>query len=173
MQIIKNICNGIGLVSEWSGRAVRWVIIILIVIIAYEVTMRYIFNAPTFWQFDISSMLLATLAAMGFAYVHYHHGHVRIDVIYARFSPRGKLILDIVFTVIFFFPLYFMLTRIFFQDALYAYQVKETLRTTFWYPISWPFKSLVALGFGLLVLQGIATFLRDVVALTKGGKEPW
>jgi len=173
VQIIKSIYNGIGLVSEWSGKAVRWVIIILIVIITYEVMMRYLFNAPTFWQFDISSMLLAILATIGFAYVHYHHGNVRVDVIYTRFSPKGKLIIDIVFTLIFFSPLYFMLTTIFIQDAWYAYQVNETLRTTFWYPISWPFKSLVALGFGLLCLQGIATFLKDVAALVKGGKEPW
>ncbi|MBA7626731.1 hypothetical protein ES703_34186 [subsurface metagenome] len=173
MRVIKKIYDGIGLLSEWSGRVARFVIIILIVIITYEVMMRYVFNAPTFWQFDISCMLEATFACVGFAYLHYHRGHVRVDVIYTRFSPKGKLITDIVFTLIFFFPLYFLLTMVFIKDALFAYEIQETTMRTYWYPITWPYKSLVALGFSFLCLQGIATFLKDVMALAKGGKEPW
>lgn len=173
MRLAKSLYQGIGLVSEWSGKVGRWVILILIVIITYEVMMRYVFNAPTFWQFEVSSMLEAIFACIGFGYLHYHRGHVRVDVAYGKFSPRTKLIIDIIFTLIFFFPLYFMLTYIFIKDALFAYEIKETTMRTYWYPITWPYKTLVALGFSLLCLQGIGTFLRDIAALIKGGKEPW
>ena len=173
MKIIKKIYDGVGLVSQWLGRLVMWLVVVLIVIITYEVMMRYLFNAPTVWSFDLGYMLLATLAALGFAYVYYHRGNVRVDVIYTRFSPKGKLIVDVVFTLLFFFPLFFMLVYVFLKDAWYAYSIKEIVPWGCWFPVTWPYKTMIALGFGLLLLQGTATFLKDVAALIKGGKEPW
>lgn len=173
MRIIKKIYDGIGLVSEWVGRVAMWLVIVLIVIITYEVMMRYLFNAPTIWSFDLGYMFLATLAALGFAYVYYHRGNVRVDVIYIKFSPKTKLIVDIVFTIAFFFPLFFMLALVFVQNAWYAYSIKEIVAWGCWSPLTWPYKTMIALGFSLLFLQGIATFLKDVMALAKGGKEPW
>lgn len=173
MRVIKKICNGIDVASDWSGRVVSWIVVILIVTVTFEVIMRYIFNAPTRWSFDVSYMLLAIFVSVGFAYVLGHRGHVRIDVLYARFPPKGKLIIDIVFTLSIFFPLFSMLTVKLFQDAWYAFQVKETAFITFWYPITWPYKTLVAFAIALLFLQGVAVFLKDVMSLIKGGKEPW
>ena len=145
----------------------------MVLSVTFDVFMRYVFRSPTIWSFDITSMLLAVLAAGAFAYVFYHDGNVRVDILYIRFSPRGKLIVDTVFTLIIFFPLYFMLTFILIKDAIFAYQIKETSIYTVFHPVVWPYKTLVALGFGLLCLQGVATFLKNVVALAKGGKEPW
>ncbi len=173
MRIIKKIYNGIGLVSEWVGRVAMWLVIVLIVIITYEVMMRYLFNAPTIWSFDLGYMFLATLAALGFAYVYYHRGNVRVDVIYIKFSPKGKLIVDLFFTLVFFFPLFLLVTNTFIQDVLFAYTISQTDSASTWYPLTWPYKAVMAIGFTLLCLQGIATFLKDVMALAKGGKEPW
>ena len=173
MKVIKNIYNSVGLISEWSGRIIRWVIVVMILSVTYDVFMRYVFRSPTIWSFDITSMLLAVLASLAFAYVCYHNGNVRVDILYIRFSPRGKLIIDIVFTLIIFFPLYFMLAFILINDTITAYHLKETSIYTVFHPIVWPYKSLVALGFCLLCLQGVATFLKNVVTLLKGGKEPW
>jgi len=173
MRAIKNICNGIGLVSEWSSRIAVCLIIVLIVIINYEVVMRYIFNAPTLWSHVLSYLVGAVLATMGLAYVWHHNANVRIDVIYSRFSLKGKLLVDIIFTLIFFFPCIIMLINAFGQEVLHSYQVKEKVWMAAWYPVLWPVKAMVTIGLGLLLLQGIATFLRDVMALVKGGKEPW
>jgi len=173
MKIIKNIYSAIGLVSEWSSKVASWLVIFLIVIIIYDVTMRHVFNSPTSWAFDLSYMLGAAFAAIGFAYVHYLKGNVRVDLIYNRWTPRGKLLIDIFFTIIFFFPFYFMLANLLVQDALYAYQFGETTFTSHWYPLTWPYKTLIALGFCLLFLQGIAIFLKDIVTLIKWGEDTW
>jgi TRAP-type mannitol/chloroaromatic compound transport system permease small subunit len=173
MKIIQKIYNGIGLLSEWSGRAVRWLLVPLIISIAYDVFMRYVFNAPTIWSFELSYMLGATLIMVGFAYVLYHRGHVSVDLIYSKFPRKVQLIIDIVLTVIFFFPLFFMLTKVSVEHAFWSCSVNETATESVWYPIIWPFKIAVALGFALLFLQGVANFLKDVMALIQGGGEPW
>ncbi len=173
MSIIQKIYDGIGLVSEWTGKAARWLIVIIIIAITYDVFMRYALNAPTNWSWCLSYMLGASFLALGLAYTYYHRGNVRIDIIYSRFSPKTKLVIDVFFTLLFFFPLFFILIRIFIQDAWFAYSIRQIDNNSVWYPITWPFKTAVALGFCLLFLQGIATFVKDVTALVKGGKEPW
>lgn len=174
MKFIKRIYNGVGLVSEWSTKSVMLLVIVLIIIISYDVMTRYIFNAPNQWQFVTSYMILGSFVAIGFAYVHYLRGHVRVDLIYVKFPPKVKLIIDIFFTLVFFFPLFFMLAYEFVDDAWYAYSIKEVVKEHgIWYPITWPYKTMIALGFVLLWLQGLANFTKDVMALTKGGKEPW
>jgi TRAP-type mannitol/chloroaromatic compound transport system permease small subunit len=110
---------------------------------------------------------------IGFAYVLYHRGHVSVDLIYSKFPTKVKLIINVVFTVIFFFPLFFMLAKVSIEHALWSCSVNEIATDTVWYPIIWPFKIAVALGFCLLFLQGVANFLKDVVQLIQGGSEPW
>ncbi|MBA7642631.1 hypothetical protein ES703_50331 [subsurface metagenome] len=173
MRVIQKMYNGIGLVSEWSGRVVMCLVAILIISITYDVFARYLFNAPTIWSYTLSYMLGTTIIAIGLPYVYYHNANVRVDVIYSRLSPKGKLIIDVCLTIFFFFPLIFMLTKVFGQDAWRAYLTGEVATESIWYPPFWPFKLVVALGFGLLFLQGIATFLKDVISLTKGGNAPW
>ena len=173
IKTIQKLYNGMGWVSEWSGKTVSGLIIVLVIAIAYDVTARYIFNAPTIWSFSVSYMLGGTFAALGLCYVYYYNGNVRVDIIYSRLSPKGKLIIDILFTVIFFFPLFFTLAKLFIQDALFSYSTHEVGFESVLYPVLWPFKTLLALGFSLLFLQGVATFVKDVAALVKGGREPW
>lgn len=173
MRIIQKIYSGVGLISEWTGKVARWLIVIIIVAITYDVLMRYAFNAPTNWSWCLSYMLGASFLALGFAYNWYHNANVRIDIIYSRFSPKAKLIIDVFFTLLFFFPVFFFVTEIFIKDALFAYSIQQRDVMSVWYPITWPYKTVVAVGFCLLFLQGIATFLKDVMALVKGGKEPW
>ena len=173
MKTIQKIYNAISLLSEWSGRTVRWLLVPLIISIAYDVFMRYVFNAPTIWSFALSYMLGATVIMIGFAYVLYHRGHVSVDLIYSKFPTKVKLIIDIVFTIIFFFPLFLMLTKVSVEHAIWSCSVHETATDSVWFQIIWPFKIVVALGFALLFLQGVANFLKDVMQLIQGGSEPW
>jgi len=173
MTVIEKLYNRIGMISEWSGRTVRFLMIILVLNIVYDVSARYIFNAPTVWSFGLSYMVGTAIIAMGMCYVYYHHANVRIDIIYSRLPPKGKLLIDICLTVVFFFPLVFMLTKVWAQDTWQAYVLKEVSSETIWYPPLWPIKLVVTIGFVLLLLQGIAIFLKDVISLAKGGSEPW
>jgi len=173
VRVIKKICNSINFLSEWAGKIIAWLIVVQVIIISYEVVMRYIFNAPTIWSHVLSYLLGSTFVFLGLAYVWYHDANVRIDVIYTRFSPRGKALMDSIFTFIFFFPLIFMITKEFALDTLQAYRVEERVWMAAWYPLLWPFKLAATVGFLLLSLQGIATFIKNIVILTRGSEERW
>ncbi len=173
MKIIQKIYDGISAASEWSGKTSRWLILIIIGTIFYDVFSRYIFNNPSTWSWALSYMLGACFIAIGFAYTYYHEGNPRIDIIYAKLSPKKKLVIDIFFTLFLFLPLFFFLGKLFIEDALLAYSVSERDISSSWLPLTWPFKAGMAVGFILLFLQGTVTFVKNVIALANGGKEPW
>ena len=58
-------------ISEWSGKTVSWLVLVLTLVIGYEIVMRYLFNAPTKWSFDISYMLGGSYFLLGEAYTLY------------------------------------------------------------------------------------------------------
>ena len=158
---MRKIVQVIDSVSEWTGKIVRWACVALVLVLIYEVTMRYVFGAPTIWAYETSMMLGATIAALGWAYTHRHHGHVRIDIFYGRLSTRWKAITDAFGALLFFFPLLFALTYAAVNKVKFSWLIKETLIESVWYPPATPIRIIVLIGFFLFALQGIAQFLRD------------
>lgn len=154
--------------SEWSGKAVSWFSVALTLALTYEVIMRYAFNAPTVWAFDVSYMLGGTLFFAGAAYTLWSKGHVRIDILYLRFSPRGRALLDIIFTLIFFFPLWGILLVELIPYVYDSWASGERALESFWRPPIYPFKTVLPVGVALLLLQGIAEFIRSLNVAFKG-----
>jgi TRAP-type mannitol/chloroaromatic compound transport system permease small subunit len=173
MTFLKRVYEIVGRVSEWSGRIVSVAVAVLIVTVCYDVFMRYVFNAPTYWSYELSYMLGTAVIALGLPYVHYHGSHIRVDLIYSRLPLKGRLVLDIALTLVLFYPLVIMWTKVFGTNAWQSFVTHEISYDSMWYPVLWPFKFVIFLGFLLLLIQGTATLARDIAALAKGGEQPW
>ena len=162
---MKTVVRVIDAISEYTGMIVRWACLALVLVLCYEVTARYVFNAPTSWAGDVSSMMGGAIAAMGWAYTHRHGGHVRVDVFYSHLSPRGQAILDIAFSLLFFFPLLLALAYISWDNMWFAWERGEVWVRGIWYPPIGPIRTVVVLGLSLFALQGVAQFIRDLYRL--------
>jgi len=162
---MRNIVRVIDNISEYTGMVVRWACLALVLVLCYEVTARYVFNAPTIWANEIGVMLGGTIAAMGWSYTHKHHGHVRVDVIYSHLPPRGQALIDVALALLFLFPMLFLFIYIAADKMLFAWEMGETLVHTYWYPPAGPIRTVVVLGLSLFALQGIAQFIRDLYRL--------
>ncbi len=170
---MRSFYNGITSNSERIAKIASWLVILLTVSICYDVFMRYLFNAPTNWSYALSYMMGAALSTFGLAYVHSVGGNVRVDVIYTKLPLKVRLLIDLVFTIIFFFPLYGLLAYYFGAYTWEAFVVKKYDINSIWYPVVWPYMTAITIGFILLCVQGVATFLRDLRSFMKGGAEPW
>jgi len=173
MTVIRKFYDAIGWVSEKVSEWDKWLIVVVILITTFEVFMRYVLNSPTSWAWATTQMVGAAFIALGLANNHRINSNVRVDIISMRFSPRTRAILEVVFTALFFFPLFYVLTKLFVQDAFFALSTNQVDNTSAWSPITWPYKMVVGAAMVFLLLQGIATFLKDVLILGKGGGEPW
>jgi TRAP-type mannitol/chloroaromatic compound transport system permease small subunit len=168
MTALEKIIKFIDAVSDRSGRIVGWIAVPMIISLIYEVFARYIFHRPTIWSYEITYMIYGTHFLLGAAYTLRVKGHIRIDLLYMRFSKRGRALIDVIGYLVIFFPVMFALVVASYDMAKDAYMIMEVSQFTPWQPILWPFKSVICLGFSLLILQGIAEFIRSVVTLIRG-----
>jgi len=164
---MRTIVRVIDAISEYTGKIVRWACLALVLVLCYEVTARYVFNAPTSWASETSSMMGGTIAVLGWSYTHRHGGHVRVDVFYSHLPPRGQAILDIALSLLFFFPLLFFLAYIAWDRMWFSWSMGEVMARGNWYPPVGPIRTVVVLGLCLFALQGVAQFIRDLYRLTR------
>lgn len=154
--------KSIDKISVVSGKLFAWLIIPLVVGLLYEVVARYVFNAPTLWAYDLTYMLYGAHFIMAAAYLLSLGGHIRIDVFYNHFSPRGKAIIDLCGYVVLFFPVIVALLIYGIEYALFSWSMGERTSISAWRPIIYPLKAIFALGILLLLLQGVAMFIRNL-----------
>ena len=157
---MKKFFSLIDTISIRVGEIMKWFALIMISLSAFEVIMRYVFNKPTYWGYETLIMLGASMYSLSWAYVHNQGGHIRVDVIYSYLPPKGKTIVEIVCTLVFFFPLLGMLTYISGARMWRAWEISEKSILTSWYPPLGPVRTAVFLGICLFTLQGIVQFIR-------------
>jgi TRAP-type mannitol/chloroaromatic compound transport system permease small subunit len=157
-------------VNEWCGKFVSFAILIMMIIIVYEVVLRYGFNAPTFWVHETASMLFATYVVLGAGYTIRRGAspeHIRMDVIFSRFSQKAKTIINLISTIIFFL---FIGVVVWKGSTMALKSVKLSEHTfTLWSPPIYPVKLCLAIGASLLFIQGLINFIRDITALFSRG----
>ena len=168
MEKIKMVIKGIDTISEWSGKTISWLVLVFTLMLGYEVFSRYVFNSPTIWAFDLSYMLGGSYFILGEAYCLLKKRHVRIDIFYSRFSPRKKAWVDMVFTLLFFFPLWGGLLYISIPYVILSWEIGERSEGGTWLPIIYPFKTVIPVSIFLFLLQGLSEFLRSMLVVIKG-----
>lgn len=149
----------ISSLNDRLGNAVGYVILALTFIIVYEVVARRLFGNPTFWAHESSQLVFGAYAALGGAYTMYYRAHVNIDMLYVRFSARGKAVADIVIFLVFLLYCSVLL----WQTSIMAVESVRASETSWsnWAPPIYPFKIIIPIATGLMLLQGTANFLKD------------
>jgi TRAP-type mannitol/chloroaromatic compound transport system permease small subunit len=164
---MKKLLLAVDRLSTWIGQAFAWLIVALTALITWEVFSRYLLNAPHDWNLDAQLMGYGTLFMMAGAYTLAKGGHVRGDVLYGFFQPRTQAAIDLTLYLVFFLPGIVALTWAgwtFFQDAL---AIRESTFSATPLPV-YPFKAVIPLAGGLLLLQGIVEIVRCVQCLQAG-----
>lgn len=146
-------------ISEWTGRIFSCVILVLMALVVLEVIMRRILSRPTIWNFEVTIQLYAFFFMIVAAYALLHKSHVAVDILYQRFSRRTQSILDVITYLVFFFPFISILLYKGIEYAASSWAVKEKSWSVFAPPL-YPIKTLIPVMAFLLLLQGLAIFVR-------------
>ena len=166
MSRIERVTRVIDQVSLWSGRAVAWLIVPMILLLAGEVTVRYIW-APTVWTLDMATMLYGTHFFIAGAMTLYLGKHIRTDFFYGNWKPRTQAWVDAICYVFLFLPGMVMFVWLSWDFAAESWDMKESLMTT-WRPPAYWYKSVIPLSATLLLLQGLSELLKSVQTIATG-----
>ncbi|MBI5967453.1 MAG: TRAP transporter small permease subunit [Deltaproteobacteria bacterium] len=160
---MKSFCRSIDFLNEWVGKISGWLIIPLTLLVIYDVTLRYVFNRPTVWAWDINIQLLGALVVLGGGYTLLHGGHIGVDVLVVQLSSRRRAMVDLITSLFFFFSIGVLLWKAV-GEASFSVQIRELYTSVFAPPI-YPFKILMVVGILLLLLQGMVKFIRDLITV--------
>jgi len=166
MPVLRRLVNGIDALSKGTGRVVSYFIPIMMLILCYEVAVRYVFNEPTNWAHETSGFMFGSFFMLLGGYALYSKSHIAMDLLYSRWSPRKQAIADL-FTHLL---LFFFVGALFWVGGEWAWKAMLRLEhsRTAWGPAIWPFKLMVPIGALLLLLAGIAKFIRDLYMAIRG-----
>lgn len=155
--------------TDWINARFAWVVAFLVapmlIIMIWEIVMRYFFNMPSLWAYEISKFLYGGYIVLGGAYTFMAGGHVNVDIIYGKLSPRGKAIIDIITSSVVFLFLG-VLFWVSLERTILSWQLGETTMSH-WQPIYYPLRTTLPVGCFLFLMQVVAKLIRDIgIAVT-------
>ncbi len=164
-----SIAKAIDAANESIGRSVLWLVGAATLTSALNALARYGFGVSSNAWLEIQWYLFAAIILLAAGYTLKHNGHVRIDVIYGRFSARTQAWIDLFGALLFLLPLCGLMVWLSWPGFVDSFVSGETSPDAGGL-IRWPVRLLIPLGFALLALQGVAEIIKRIAFLRGEGK---
>jgi len=187
---LKNIIRTINALSEWTGRLIAWLVLLMVLIIVYQASMVALFSIGSVALQELQWHLFALVFLLGAAYTLKHDDHVRVDIVYQSrwMDDRGRAWIDFLGGLIFLIPFCLLVITASWQFVSNAfatckgYSDSGELRGLWAFvyqtsitcegspdpgglPYRFLLKAAIPVGFALLMLQAIANSLSSLLYL--------
>ena len=156
--------NRIEKASEWCGILVAWCVLIMVLIIGYDVSMRFFFRISSGALQELEWHLFAVIFLLGASYTLKHDGHVRVDIFYRSrwMSDIKRAWVDLLGTVFFLLPFCFLIIVSSLDFVADSYANAERSSDPGGLSHRYLLKAAIPVGFGLLIIQGAAIILKSI-----------
>jgi TRAP-type mannitol/chloroaromatic compound transport system permease small subunit len=163
--------RGIDRLNEWIGRITAWAILLMVVLGAYNASMRHLGRSlgvtlSSNAYIELQWYLFSLVFLLGTAYTLAHNAHVRVDVFYSRLSSRRRAWVNLCGTVLFLLPFAALMFLLAWPSVLDSWAVREVSPDPGGLP-RYPLKAAVLVAFALVGVQGLAEIIKNV-AILKG-----
>jgi TRAP-type mannitol/chloroaromatic compound transport system permease small subunit len=129
-------------------------------ILLFESISRTIFDLPHIWVVETAQFTMAAYYLLGGGYSMILNGHVRMDLLYGRWSAKKQALADALTALLLIFYVAFLLKGGW-DSVEYAVKYGQVNYTP-WGPPLAPIKIIMTIGIVLMLLQVIATFFKDL-----------
>ena len=164
---IKAYVRYVDAVNRVLGNLVMYLTLVMMGVLLFSSITRYVFNVPFVWIIEMAQFLMAAYYILGGGYSMQLDAHVRMDVLYERWSPKTRAFMD---SITAFFLVFYLIIMVRGGISSSAYSLKyNQTNYSAWAPPMAPIKIIMTVGIALMLLQAIAIFFRDLAKVT--GKE--
>lgn len=158
------LAHGIDKLNEQFGKIAVWGAFIACMVSAGNATIRYLLHMSSNGWLEVQWYLFSVNVLLGAAFVLKVNEHVRVDVLYTRYSSRTKAWVDLMGMIVFLMPGSLLLVWMswpWFWDSFVTHEMSNNAGGL----IRWPVKLLIPLGFAILSLQGLAEIIKRIAYL--------
>lgn len=157
---LRGYVKGVKAVNDVVGHIAMYSLFVMMAILTYAVVSNVIIKSPAVWVMEMSQFSMAAYYLLGGGYTLKENAHVRMDVVYERFGPRAKAVVDSITGVLLLFYLFFLVYGGI-SSTQYALEYSQKNYSA-WGPPMAPIKIIMTVGMVLMLLQALALWLEDV-----------
>lgn len=148
-------------VGIWTGRAVSWLSLLMVLVTFLVVLLRYAFDLGWIAMQESVTYMHAALFMLGAAYTLQRDGHVRVDILYQKLSRRGRAWVDLLGTLLLLVPVCGFIIWAGWDYVLNSWDLMEGSREAGGIPAVYLLKTMILAMPALVLLQGMAWVLRN------------
>jgi len=163
---VARVCDWI---NEQVGRRLMWLATLLVLIQFAVVVLRYLFGTSFIAMQESVIYVHATLFMLTIGYTFLHDGHVRVDVLYADFGPRGRALVDLLGTLIAVIPFCALVLWFSWGFVGASWKMREGPMFVGGLPFVYLLKTTIPLFSALLLLQGVSVAIKAAMTLAGRG----
>lgn len=156
MKYLRALSEKIDRLSERTGYWTSWLTFILVLIICYDVFTRYVLNISSVGLQEMEWHIFALIFLMGGAYTLKIDDHVRVDVLYTKFSEKNKALVNFFGSILFLIPFCALLIFTSYGFVKTSFIMGETSPDAGGLPARYILKALIPISFFFILLQGIS-----------------
>lgn len=147
--------------NERVGRSIYWLILAAVLVSAINASIRKAFDMSSNAFLEMQWYMFSAVFLLGSGYTLLRQEHIRIDVIYGKFSRRTQVWIDIFGTLFFLLPMCLMFLYLSWPFFLHSIESGEVSANAGGL-ILWPVKAMMPLGFLLLTIQGCSELIKRI-----------
>ncbi|MFC1938667.1 TRAP transporter small permease subunit [Chloroflexota bacterium] len=166
-KVLVNYVRQIELMNTRIGKIFKFGLFVMLGFMTIAVVGRLVLKTPAQWTLEMGMFVLGAYYFIAGGYVLLRDEHVRMDAFYSRWNPRKRAIADA--ATFFLLAIYIIvLIRGGISDTVFSWTYGQHSSTT-WGPMLAPAKGILTTGAIILLLQAVATFIRNLATIR--GKE--
>ncbi len=164
LRLLQQISDKLDQFSEFSGKLVSWLVLAMVLLVSYDVTMRYLFLSGSIALQEMEWHLFSLIFLVGAAYTLKHDDHVRLDLFYkSRFmNDERRAWVNLLGSLLLLIPFCILIIITSWPFVFQAYIHLEGSPDPGGLPYRWILKAGIPLGFTLLLLQGVADIANNL-----------
>ncbi len=175
MSVDEKTKNGLSNLSDrviiGIGNAASWLIALLIVIILFQVVLRYMFHKSFVALEEVQWHLYAVVVLLSVSYSYVKDSHIRLDIMHSQFSKSIKEKIEITGIILLLWPIIFVFFMHSLEFVAESFQLGERSDAPMGLPYRWAIKSVIPIAFFLLFCGSLSRLIQAVSYLkNKHGK---
>ncbi len=159
-------------ISEWTGRLIAWLTLLMVVVTFVVVVMRYVFEQGNIALQESVIYMHSFVFLLGAAYTLKHDGHVRVDIIYRPLGEKGKAWINLFGTCFLLLPVCIFIFWISWEYVATSWELKEGSQEAGGIAYRYVLKASLLAMPALMIMQAVAELLRNLMVLTGNSHLP-
>ena len=164
MQSLLNISRGIDALTRWLGKRLAWLILVAVVVSALNAIVRKSFDTSSNSWLELQWVLFSIVFLLCSSWTLLDNEHIRIDIINNMLPKKLRDSIDIVGHAFFLMPLTIVMIITGGPFFMRSVEINEQSGNAGGLP-QWPAKSLIIIGFTLLLIQGISELIKRIAVM--------